>query len=162
MLTLYKLLVLPQLVYCCQLWSPWKVEEIQSLEAVQRSFTSKITHIKHLDYWERLQKLELFSLERRRERYTIIYVYTVITGRIINNINIRTTTFQRLGRFCLVERPHSRAATRIKTLKDNAFATRGPQLFNVLPRQLRKSNTSPQQFKIEHDKFLWTLPNQLQ
>lgn len=133
MLTLFKSLVLPQLEYCCQLWSPRKVGDIQFLEAVQRSFTNNITQVKHLDYWERLQKLELFSLERRRERYAIIYTYKIITGHITNNINIRTTTSQRLGRFCLVERPHSRAATRITTLKNNAFASRGPMLFNSLP-----------------------------
>ncbi|KAG0697989.1 hypothetical protein GWK47_026160 [Chionoecetes opilio] len=69
MLTLYKSLVVPLLEYCCQLWSPWKVGEKQSLEAVQRSFTSKISAVRDLDYWDRLEKLNLFSLERRRERF---------------------------------------------------------------------------------------------
>ncbi|KAK3894455.1 hypothetical protein Pcinc_001802 [Petrolisthes cinctipes] len=160
MLTLYKSLVLPLLEYCCQLWSPWKVGEKQSLEAVQRSFTSKITIVKHLDYWRRLQTLELFSLERRRERYAIIYIYKIITGCNTNNINIRTTTHQRLGRLCRLERTHPRVASRIKTLKENAFATRGPLLFNALPRHLRDSNTSSEQLKNKLDKFLWTVPDQ--
>lgn len=45
MLLLWKALVLPRLEYCCQLWSPSKAGEIQTLEALQRSFTSLITDI---------------------------------------------------------------------------------------------------------------------
>ena len=84
----------------------------------------------------------------------------MIIGRITNNINIQTTTSQRLGRFCLVERPNPRAAIRIKTLKKNAFATRVPALFNPLPKHLRNSNTSPELLKKELDKFLWTIASQ--
>ncbi|KAK3853786.1 hypothetical protein Pcinc_039696 [Petrolisthes cinctipes] len=112
------------------------------------------------DYWRRLQTLELFSLERHRERYAIIYIYKIITGCNTNNINIHTTTHQRLGPLCRVERTHPRVASRIKTLKENAFATRGPLLFNALPRHLRDSNTSSEQFKNKLDKFLWTVPDQ--
>lgn len=50
MLTLYKSLIIPLLEYCCQLWSPWRVGEIQLLESVERSFTSKISAARHLDY----------------------------------------------------------------------------------------------------------------
>ncbi len=60
MLTLYKSLVVPLLEYCCQLWDPWRVGEKQLLEAVQRSFTSKISDVKHLRYWERLEALNLY------------------------------------------------------------------------------------------------------
>ena len=67
MLTLYKSLVVPLLEYCCQLWSPWKVGEKQLLEAVQRSFTNKISAVRHLSYEERLQELNLFSVERCSE-----------------------------------------------------------------------------------------------
>ncbi|KAK3894888.1 hypothetical protein Pcinc_001384 [Petrolisthes cinctipes] len=42
MLTLYKSLVVRLLEHCCQLWSPWIPGNIRALEAVQRSFTSRI------------------------------------------------------------------------------------------------------------------------
>ena len=161
MLTLYKSLVLPLLEYCCQLWSPWRVGEKHSLEAIQRSFTNKICTVRHLDYWGRLQALQLFSLERRRERYAIIYIYKILTGHTTNNINISTTIHHRLGRHCNIDRIHPRASTRVKTLKSNAFAIRGPNLFNALPRHLRDNiNLSPDQFKSKLDKFLWTIPDQ--
>ena len=82
MLTLWKSLVRPRLEYCCQLWSPSKVTEISALEAPQRTFTSKIQGFQHLNYWERIKKLQLFSLQRRRERYAIIYVWKILEDRV--------------------------------------------------------------------------------
>ena len=36
---------IPQLEYCCQLWNPWKAKDIQVIEAIQRTFTYKITEV---------------------------------------------------------------------------------------------------------------------
>ena len=52
MLTLLKYLVIPRLEYCCQLWNPWKAKDIQAIEAMQRTFTYKITEVQHLNYWK--------------------------------------------------------------------------------------------------------------
>ena len=53
--------------YCCQLRNPWKAKDTQAIEAIQRTFTYKITELQHLNYRERLHKLKLYSLQRRRE-----------------------------------------------------------------------------------------------
>ena len=50
MLTLYKTMVRSHLEYCCPLWNPSKIGDIQILETVQRSFTSRIHGFQHLDY----------------------------------------------------------------------------------------------------------------
>jgi len=42
MMTLYKSLVRSILEYCCPLWNPSKITDIQLLESVQRTFTNKI------------------------------------------------------------------------------------------------------------------------
>ena len=73
-LTLLKSLVIPQLEYCCQLWNPWKAKDIQAIEAIQRTFTDKITEVQHLKYWERLHELKLYSLQKRRSLYNYIYL----------------------------------------------------------------------------------------
>ena len=73
MLTLFKSLVLPRLDYGSQLSSPHLVKHIDQLEKIQRSFTKHITGMQSLDYSERLVSLKLYSLQRRRERYCIIY-----------------------------------------------------------------------------------------
>ena len=86
MLTLLKSLVIPLLEYCCQLWNPWKAKDIQAIEAIQRTFTYKIIEVQHLNYWERLHELKLYSLHRRRERYIIIYIWK-ITQHMVPNID---------------------------------------------------------------------------
>lgn len=73
MLMLYKSLVIPLVEYYFQLLSPWRAREKQSL-GVQWSFTGRISDVWHLDYWRRLCELDLYSLERRRERYPINWV----------------------------------------------------------------------------------------
>ena len=77
MLTILKSLVIPLLEYCCQLWNPWKAKDIQVIAAIKRTFTYKITEVQHLNYWERLHELKLYSLQRRRERYIIIYIWKI-------------------------------------------------------------------------------------
>ena len=72
---LLKSLVIPLLEYCCQLWNPWKEKDIQAIEAIQRTFAYKITEVQHLNNWERLHELKLYSLQRRRESYIIIYIF---------------------------------------------------------------------------------------
>ena len=67
-LLLYGSLVRMRLEYSCPLWMPFSKKDIMSIEAVQRSVTSKIEEVSGLNYWDRLQKLRLYSLQRRRER----------------------------------------------------------------------------------------------
>ena len=62
---------------CSQLWSP---ASIASLESVARHFTSQIDGLNHLDYWDHLKVLKLFSKERRRERYQIIFFWKIAQG----------------------------------------------------------------------------------
>lgn len=126
MLTLYRSLAAALLEDCCQRWCPWRAGETQSLEAGQRWFTSRTSSLRHLDYWERLKTLNLYSLERRRERYSILYVHKSLIAKAVNTLNLRFTPHQRRGRICRIEKGNPRATTRLKTLKGAAFATRGP------------------------------------
>ena len=73
MATTWKSLVLPKLEYCSQLWSPCMKRDIQKIELVQRDFVRKIKlNSPSLSYWDTLKYLNLYLLERRRERYRII------------------------------------------------------------------------------------------
>ena len=87
MMALFKLLVLPRLDYGSQLWSPHLVKHIDQLEKNQRSFIKHITGMKSLEYSELLVSLKLYSLQRRRERYCIIYVCKIIEGLVPNFLN---------------------------------------------------------------------------
>ena len=48
-----------------QFWSPHYQKEVEALEKVQRRFTRMLPGLKGIGYEERLNKLELFPLERR-------------------------------------------------------------------------------------------------
>ena len=73
-LTLFKALVMSRLDYGFQVWSPYVIKHINMVENVQRSFTRFISGMAGLSYTERLTVLKLYSLQRRRERYIIIYL----------------------------------------------------------------------------------------
>ena len=166
MLTLFRSLVVPLLEYCCQLWNPHKVGEIQVLEAVQRTFTSKIAEVKHLNYWQRLEALKLFSLQRRRERYIIIYVWKIIRGLVPNfsdhqNGGILVTETSRRGKLCRIVPLNNRSLVRVQSLREHSFAVMGPRLFNCLPAELREGGeTSLRSFKTKLDRFLLTVKDQ--
>ena len=55
--------------------SIWTAKDIQAIEAIQQTFTYKITEVQHLNYWEILHELKLYFIQRRRERYIIMYIY---------------------------------------------------------------------------------------
>ena len=56
------------------------------IEQVQRAFTKHITGICDLSYSKRLETLKLYSLQRRRERYSIIYVRKIVE-RFVPNLS---------------------------------------------------------------------------
>ena len=103
MLTLSKALVIPILDYCNQLWSPWTKTDIRNIESVRKTLTRSISEVRHLNYWERLSYLRLYLLERRRERYMIMYIWKMITG-LVSSIVIPTKHQQQHGRSCEIRR----------------------------------------------------------
>ena len=48
MLTLYKSMVRSRLEYCCPVWKPVNISDIQKLENVQRCFVGKIAGLKDM------------------------------------------------------------------------------------------------------------------
>ena len=97
MLTLFKSLVRNKLEYCCSVWNTSKIGDIQAFETIQREFTRKIIGCKNLDYWQRFSKLKLLSLQRRRERNTIIYVWKIYHSLAPNVIGMEFYDHPRLG-----------------------------------------------------------------
>ena len=81
-LKLYKSLVRPHLDYAMQAWSPHMEKDKKVIEKVQARATKLIPSIQHLTYEERLRRLNLTTMEKRRERGDIIQTY-----RIMNQID---------------------------------------------------------------------------
>ena len=88
MLTLFKTMVRSRLEYCCPVWNPSKITDIEAIENVQRNYTRRILGCQQLDYWDRLKKLDLLSLQRRRERYILIHTWKMANDLAPNDINM--------------------------------------------------------------------------
>ena len=164
MILLWKSLVLSKLDYCSQLWSPIGKGDIQKLEMVQRSFIRKIDDMRHFDYWTQLKKLHLYSLERRRERYIIIYIWRILEHQVPDLTSGEIYSINeggRLGRKSSFPSISNSAPPEIKKIRYASLSSRGPQLFNILPAELRNlNNCSVEIFKRALDRFLTNIPDE--
>ena len=158
MITLYKSLVRSHLEYCCPLWNTNKVADIDLIEGVQKSFTSRIWGLQHLNYWERLSSLNLMSLQRRRERYIIIHMWKVYREFVPNDLGIQFMAPSRLGVKAKVPPIVKSSSLRNQSLYDNSFAVVGPRLWNILPSHLHHI-AELQQFKIKLTEFINLFPD---
>ena len=158
MTTLFKSLVRSRLEYACPLWTPTKVEDIIKIEQIQRHFTAKISGFEELHYWDRLHALKLMSLQRRRERYTILHLHKIINNTVANNLNITTSYSERRGlhpRQCATK--HTKHI--FQTLYDSSFTVLAPRLFNTLPKSIRgEARFEP--FKSKLTAYLLSIPDQ--
>ena len=114
-----------------QLWSLFLTKHITQLEKIQHLFTKHITGMNDMPYQERLKSVGLYSLQRRRERYCIIYIWKIIESLAPNLSNPITCTFSgRRGRSCVI----SHVVGGVGTLAYNSFRWRSIRLFNSLPK----------------------------
>ena len=63
----------PHLEYCCPIWNPHYIKDIKLVEGVQRRATKIVWGMENLDYEERLNRLGLMRLDRRRVRSCLLY-----------------------------------------------------------------------------------------
>ena len=142
-----------RLEYASQLWSPYLLKHVYLIKKVQRAFTKHISGVCFLSYSKRLEVLKLYSLQRRRERYDIIYVWKITEGLVPNLSDPITCSFlDRRGRACVV--CHS-GAGRLGTLKYNSFRWRFIRMFNRLPKSIcMLSSCSVVGFKSKLDSYL--------
>ena len=75
------------------------------LESVQRNFTSMISGMQDKDYMDRLASLKMYTQERRRERYQIIFIWKISQG-LVQGYHMVFTSSDRRGRMAV---PHAEA-----------------------------------------------------
>ena len=55
-----------------------KNHQIMMIKKIQKAFTKHIKRCSSFSYQERLSNLKIYSLQHRRERYIIIYVWKIL------------------------------------------------------------------------------------
>ena len=161
MKTIFKSLIQPHIDYCSQLWMPQQGQKLEKLERLLKSWTSRIPDVRNLNYWERLEKLKMYSEQRRLERYIVIYTWKVLQGFVPNPGIKEAMKNEYLGRRCELPKINHKARKAIQTLKENSFQTNGPNLFNSLPKHKRNMKKCKlEEFKSKLDKYLQLLPDQ--
>ena len=158
MLTLYKSIVRSRLEYCCPVWNPVKISDIQKLENVQRCFVRKIAGLKDMSYWDRLKKLNIMSLQRRRERYCIIQVWKILNDHAPNDVQMQFKHHPRRGIKALIPQINTKAQLSVRSDYDSSFGVRAAQLWNILPSHVSQLK-SLESFKIGLGRFLEQFPD---
>ncbi|XP_073516627.1 uncharacterized protein [Phyllobates terribilis] len=150
-LPLYKALVRPHLEYCAQFWAPVLRKDILELERVQRRATKVIKGMEGLEYPERLSKLGLFTLEKRRLRGDLINMYKYIRGQYRD---LSHDLF--IPRMVTKTRGHTMRLEERRFLHQHRrgfFTVRAVRLWNSLGEEVVMSN-SLNEFKRGLDAFL--------
>ena len=158
MLTLYKSLVRSLLEYCCPLWNPHRICDIQELESVQRTFTSRIYDIRQLHYWDRLKQLSLMSLQRRRERYIILHMWKLLHDHTSNDIEVQFVYRLRFGNQAKIPSVNKDSTAAHHSMYDNSFSVMGPKLWNSIPYHMN-TITDFANFKNQLTRFMLSVPD---
>ena len=79
--------VRPLLEYASCVWSPCNIVNIKKVESVQRRFTKRLPNMATLNYASRLSAVNLDSLQVRRLRTDLLYVYKLLFGLVDTDYN---------------------------------------------------------------------------
>ena len=114
-----------------------------------------------MSYWENLKVLKLYSQERRRERYCIIFLWKLSQGLVsgYNSIDF-SPTYNRTGRRAL-QLSVAKGPAVLRKAKEGSLAVKGAALFNCMPATLRNSDHGDiSMFKNHLDHYLSNIPDQ--
>ena len=107
--------------------------------------------IKHLNYWDRLKALKMYSQQRILERYRIIHSWKILEV-LVPNCGLEALQNERRGREIKI--PPLKGKSSVRTLIEQSFQVNGPKLFNCIPKKVRDmTKVSVGEFKEQLDQF---------
>ena len=102
----------------------------------------------------------MYSQERRRERYLIIFVWKIAMG-MVQGYNLEFSYSARRGWTAIPKSVVSTAPACVRRARESSLAVKGVSLFNLCPRGLRDMASSHQdRFKQNLDTWLSEIPDQ--
>ena len=158
MIQLFNSLIRPIIEYNSIIWNPYKIKDINQIEQIQRSFTYRISGMASFNYWDRLTKLNISSLQRRREKSIIIYIWKIKHNTLPNSINLEFKDHLRSQSTKAILPKLPRTNCSLLTKYENSFVIIGCKLWNSLPAPLTRSNNI-NEFKLLLRKYLSDIPD---
>merc|ERR1712240_909911 len=126
-------LVRPSIDYCSQVWGPCEDPVLDSLEKVLKDFSKLIPEIRNFSYEERLKRLNLHSIQRRFDRYRVIYMKKIQLGLVPNpGVVMDHTPVSRNGATFKVPDKNLLTNEWSSMSRKESFQYRGPKLFNSI------------------------------
>ena len=158
MTSMLKTLVIPHVDYCSQLLRPTNPKGIETIE---KDFFNRIPAIRHMNYWDQQKHMKMLSLQRRLERYRILYTWKILEGQVPNcGVSVKVEG-GRVGRMCTIPRRNTQARVAVQTIREQTYQVHGPRLYNALPAHIRNMTKCPlDEFKMALDVFLETVPDE--
>ena len=156
MLQIYKVFIRPHLEYAVTSWSPWQRKDVETLEKIQHRVTRKMSNIRG-SYPERLEQLELTTLEERRKRGDAIEVFKYVKG----SLDIEKESLFKTNIVAQPKTRHQHTFMPLNVpranldLRKNFFSIRGAKLWNSLPSAVREAD-SVNKFKNAYDAYMKT------
>ena len=154
-LNLYKQFVRVHLEFAAPCWSPWETSDREVLEKVQRRAINMISGLSGRTYEEKIQELDIMTLEERRIRYDMVETFKMLKGfsNVDSSVWFRTInpnarhTRNNAGYLNL-------ARNESKTnVRKNFFSSRVPPVWNSLPDELKKAR-NVEAFKNKYDDWI--------
>ena len=133
--------IMPIIDYCSQLWAPRNGGLLTKMEKLQKDFFGRIPEISNFNYWEQLKIIKMFSISRCFERYKIIYARKILNGDT-PNCGLRWENNIHKGNLFNIRYSPNGTSSHIKGIRLNSFQVQGPELFNILPKEIRDSTLS--------------------
>ena len=158
---IWKLLVQCHMDYGSILWSPVSnKKDNRDLEGPLRAYTRKGTDMYSKTYWERLKTFKLTSVQRRNERYKLLYIWKALNGLVPSlNINWKADTINRSGPLLEVK-PAKGTNDSTKNLVRDSLLNFGVMMYNQLPVYIRTFRGELSDFKSLLDRCLSMYPDE--
>ena len=137
-LFIYKTYIRPIVESSTQVWSPHLLKDIDAIEKVQKFFTRQLPGMRHLNYTQRLQDLNLQSLEERRIYFDLLLAFKIIKGFVDISASdfFEFSASRTRGHIHKIQIKHSRLNTR-----KYFFTNRVAPIWNSLPVHIVSCNT---------------------
>ena len=135
MQTLWQHHLRPKLEYASQVWNT--APGCAAIERVQRRYTKRVSGLRHVEYEERLERLELPSLSTCRDKADLIFIHKLLNGKLYINtteFGIQKTAGVTRGNGCniVVKRPLTSTIAK-------SFTHRIASQWNSLPLTAKKT-----------------------